>query len=133
VEDKKWTEDKIKKRGQNNSYTYQRKYRAAKNEQGEYNQELRIPLTSLQYVELREEKANSEYNVTKRERVHFIINSVHYTVDVYDNLYGQDKTYILRFANAQRVDGRTLVPPFLNIEKDVRQDPKFELKNIAHK
>ncbi len=29
--DEKWSEDKIKKRGQNNSFTYQRKYRGQKN------------------------------------------------------------------------------------------------------
>lgn len=34
--DEKWSEDKIKKRGQNNSFTYQRKYRSKINEEGDY-------------------------------------------------------------------------------------------------
>ena len=33
-----YVEDKIKKRGQNNSYTYQRKYRGKQNEEGDYTQ-----------------------------------------------------------------------------------------------
>jgi len=36
VDDAKWSEDKIKRRGQNNSFTYQRKYRAIKNKDGDY-------------------------------------------------------------------------------------------------
>lgn len=37
-EDPKWAEDKIKRRGQNGNYTYQRKLRAAPNQEGEYTQ-----------------------------------------------------------------------------------------------
>jgi len=35
-EDPRYEEDKIKRRGQNNSYTYQRKYRTKKNQNGDY-------------------------------------------------------------------------------------------------
>ena len=35
-EDPKYAEDSIKKRGQNNAYTYRRKFRTAKNEEGDY-------------------------------------------------------------------------------------------------
>ncbi len=35
-EDPRYDEDKIKRRGQNNSYTYQRKYRTKKNQNGDY-------------------------------------------------------------------------------------------------
>lgn len=85
----------------------------------------------MQYVELKEEKADPKFKPTKRERVHFIIDSTHYSVDIYENIYGQEKTYILRFANAENVDPKTLVPSFIKIEKDVRGDAKYELRNIA--
>ncbi len=35
-EDSRYEEDAIKKRGQNNAYIYQRKYRTVKNENGDY-------------------------------------------------------------------------------------------------
>ena len=111
--DEKWSEDKIKKRGQNNSYTYQRKYRGKINEEGDYVQEIRKPLTSLQYVMLREEKADKNYKVISRQRFSFVYHEHPYNIDVYDNIYGREKTYILRFANPKKVEPRSLIPDFL--------------------
>jgi hypothetical protein len=93
----------LKKRGQNNSFTYQRKYRSKENNEGDFLQEIRKPLTSLQYVSLREERADSKFKVVNRQRFTFVYNDLPYTVDVYDNIYGRPKTYILRFANLQGV------------------------------
>lgn len=56
-------------------------------------------MTSLQYVMLREEKVDNKYKVINRQRYSFVYNNLPYAIDVYDNLYGQPKTYILRFAN----------------------------------
>ena len=70
--DDQWSEDKIKKRGQNNSYTYQRKYRSKANKDGDFPQEVRKPLTSLQYVMLREERADAKYKVVNRIRHVFV-------------------------------------------------------------
>lgn len=129
--DEKWSEDKIKKRGQNNSYTYQRKYRGKQNETGDYVQEIRKPLTSLQYVMLREEKADKNYRVINRQRYSFVHNDLPYAIDVYDNIYGKPKTFILRFANKKEVDPRSLIPDFITAHEDVRQDPRYTLRNIA--
>jgi len=129
--DEKWSEDKIKKRGQNNSYTYQRKYRGRQNETGDYVQEIRKPLTSLQYVMLREEKADKGYKVVNRQRYHFVYNDHPYTIDVYENIYGRPKTFILRFANNKQLDPRTLIPGFLTAHEDVRKDARFTLNSIA--
>lgn len=87
--DERWSEDKIKKRGQNNSYTYQRKYRSKQTEQGDYLQELRKPLTSLQYVMLREESADKQFKVINRKRLNFVYNDLPYTIDIYEQLYGK--------------------------------------------
>ena len=86
--DEKWSEDKIKKRGQNNSYTYQRKYRSKANEVGDYPQEIRKPLTSLQYVMLREEQADPSYKVVNRQRYVFVHESLPYSIDVYSDILG---------------------------------------------
>lgn len=129
--DDKWSEDKIKKRGQNNSYTYQRKYRSKQDEKGDYPQEIRKPLTSLQYVMLREERADAGYQVVNRQRMVFVDKDLPYSVDVYNNIQGKDKTYILRFANLENKDPLSLVPGFLKVQKDVRSDPQYSLRNIA--
>ena len=129
--DERWSEDKIKKRGQNNSFTYQRKYRSKQNKEGDYLQEIRKPLTSLQYVTLREERTDSNYSVVNRQRFTFVYNDLPYTIDVYDSLYERPKTYILRFANLQGEAGESLIPNFLRIEREVRQDKKYSLRTIA--
>jgi hypothetical protein len=129
--DEKWSEDKIKKRGQNNSFTYQRKYRGRQNETGDYIQEIRKPLTSLQYVMLREEKADKNSHVVNRQRYSFVYNDIPYSIDVYDNIYGKPKTYILRFANNQELDPRTLIPEFFNALEDVRRDSRYTLSAIS--
>ena len=129
--DEKWSEDKIKKRGQNNSYTYQRKYRSKQNQEGDYPQEIRKPLTSLQYVMLREERADPKYRVVNRFRSVFVWQDVFYSVDVYNDIMGQDKVYILRFGNNEQKDAQSMLPNFITVEKDVRSDPKFSLRSIA--
>jgi hypothetical protein len=129
--DERWSEDKIKKRGQNNSFTYQRKYRSKLNEEGDYPQEIRKPLTSLQYVMLREEQADPNFKVVNRQRHHFVYKDLPFSVDVYQNIYGQENTYIIRFANPENVDPLSLVPDFIKVERDVRSDPKFRLTSIA--
>ena len=129
--DEKWSEDKIKKRGQNNSYTYQRKYRSKPNEQGDYPQEIRKPLTSLQYVMLREEQADPQFKVINRQRYVFVHGDHPYSIDIYNNILGQEKVYVLRFANNEGKDPLSLVPDYIKVVKDVRQDSQYSLKRIA--
>ena len=130
-DDERWSEDKLKKRGQNNSYTYQRKYRSRQNEKGDYSQEIRKPLTSLQYVMLRESHTDPAYKVVNRIRQHFVHKEHSYNIDVYDDIYGQDKTYILRFDNPDNHSLEQILPDWIKIVKDVKMDPKYSLKNIA--
>lgn len=90
-----------------------------------------MPITALQYVQMRDEKADKRYKPTNRERMHFIIGSTHYSVDAWNNIYGQEKTYILRFANPDKVDPNTLIPEFIQAEKNIRDDNKYEMRSIA--
>jgi predicted cupin superfamily sugar epimerase len=129
--DDRWTEDKIKRRGQNGSFTYQRKYRGCQDKNGDYCQEIRKPLTSMQYVLLKEERRDKDYKAVVRQRYHFIHNGLPYSIDVYDNIHGQEKTYILRFANLNGQEARSLIPSFLVATEDVRLDARYTLHSIA--
>ena len=64
-DDPQYEEDKIKKRGSHNSFTYQRKLKCKK-ENVDYSQEIRKPLTSLQYVTLKESKTDPNLNSVNR-------------------------------------------------------------------
>ena len=129
--DKQWSEEKIKRRGQNQSFTYQQKYRCQQNSEGDYLQEIRVPITALQYVELRDEKADKKFKTTHREVIQFIVGSTHFKVDVWKNLYGEDTTYVLRFDNPNEAAVKKLVPEFIEVVEDVRQNAKYSLKAIA--
>ena len=130
-EDTQWSEDKLKKRGQNNSYTYQRKYRSKQDEKGDYSQEIRKPLTSLQYVMLRESHIDPNYKPSSRVRQHFVHKEHSYSIDIYDDIYGQEKTYILRFDNPENIPMEQIMPEWVKVVKDVKLDPKYSLRNIA--
>lgn len=80
---------------------------------------------------LREEKADKATHVVNRQRYSFVHNDIPFYIDVYENIYGKPKTYILRFANNQEVDPRTLIPDFINAQEDVRRDQRYTLNAIA--
>lgn len=130
-EDSKWAEDKIKRRGQNGNYTYQRKQRAAPNQDGDFTQEVRTPLSALQYVQLKEDKADKHYRIVTVERAQFIVGSTLFTVDTWTNLYGRERVHLLRFANPDKVAAAKLIPEWIEVEEDVRENPKYASRNIA--
>lgn len=55
-----------------------------------------------------------------------------YCIDVYNNVAGHDKAYLLRFF-ARKGEGEDFIPPFLEVVKDVYSDPAYKLANIARK
>ncbi len=130
-EDEQWAEDKIKRRGQNGNYTYQRKQRAAANAEGDYTREVRTPLSALQYVQLKEEKADKDYRVVTIPRTQFIVGSTLFTIDTWTNLHGRDTTHLLRFANPDKLDLKKIIPEWLQVEADVREDHRYASRNIA--
>ena len=73
-DDPKFEQDKLKKRGSNNSYTYQRKFKCVKDDDN-YSQEIRKPLTSLQYVTIKEQRADPNFNMVQRKRLNFVYNN----------------------------------------------------------
>ena len=61
-------------------------------------------MTSLQYVTLREQAADKNFAPVSRQRYNFVYNSLSYAIDVYNNVGGQGKAYLLRFST-QKKDG----------------------------
>jgi hypothetical protein len=131
-EDPRYDEDKIKRRGQNNSYTYQRKYRTKKNLNGDYVQEIRKPLTSLQYVTLKEQSLDHNFEVIKRRRAHFVYNNISFSIDIYDEINGEKNVHLLRF-NSQTEQPEALIPEFVELIRNVKKDKVFSLREIARK
>lgn len=80
-------EDKLKKRGSHDSYTYQRKYKYKKAD--DFSQEIRKPITSLQFVTIKENQSDPDFNNVIRERKSFIHNNLSYSIDVYSNILGE--------------------------------------------
>lgn len=50
-------------------------------------------------MRLKEDNADPAFHPINVSRSHFIIGSTHFSLDTWDNLYGKEKTYLLRFAN----------------------------------
>lgn len=82
---------------------------------------------------LREEAADPQYEVINRQRYVFVNGDLPYSIDVYNNIMGQDKVHILRFANNEGKDPQSLIPDFIKVVKDVRSDSQYSLKRIARK
>ena len=82
-------------------------------------------------MQLKEEKADKKFKPIQLERMHFIIGSTHFSIDTWQGLYGQEETYILRFANPDKAEPKSLVPEWLEVLEDVRESRKYELKEIA--
>jgi hypothetical protein len=81
---------------------------------------VRTPLSALQYVQLKEGKADPHFRTVIVERAQFIVGSTLLTLDTWSNLYGRDKTHLLRFANPDKVDAKKLIPEWIEVEKDIR-------------
>lgn len=77
---------------------------------------------------LREQKSDKKYAVVNRQRIHFIWNNLAYSVDIYNNILGQEKVYLLRFSNNERLEGFRLIPDFIEVIKDVRDDRQYSLR-----
>lgn len=64
----------------------------------------------MQYVMLRESHMDHNYKPLTRVRQHFVHKEHSYSIDIYDNIYGQEKTYILRFDNPENIAIEHILP-----------------------
>ena len=80
---------------------------------------------------LREERADSNFKVVNRQRCVFVEKDIPFSIDIYNNIEGQEKVYILRFNNAEGRDPLSLIPNWIKVQKDVRADKQYALRSIA--
>jgi len=74
-------QDKIKKRGQDNSYTYQRKFVGPYNPNDKFREVVRVSLNSLQYATLHQEQINPEFRPIHLKRRNFQWNATYFSLD----------------------------------------------------
>lgn len=90
-------QDKIKKRGQDNSYTYQRKYVGRYSTDEKFREVVRVSLNSLQYATLAEQEKDINYRPVHIKRINFSVNGYYFAIDEIDNVKGYPKAHFLRF------------------------------------
>lgn len=67
----RYVQDKIKKRGQDNSFTYQRKFVGPYKPEHKFREVIRISLNSLQYATLAEKESDPIYRPVHIQRTNF--------------------------------------------------------------
>ena len=90
-------QDKIKKRGQDKSFTYQRKFVGPYSPLDEFREVVRASMNSLQYETLSEEMADPFYKPIRIKRVNFTYNNVYFSLDRHDYIRDYNNAILLRF------------------------------------
>lgn len=85
-ENPRYVQDKIKKRGQDNSYTYQRKFVGPYDPQQPFREVLRVSLNSLQFATLNEQQAHPDFRPVHIKRVNFEWQGTYFSLDQYDHI-----------------------------------------------
>lgn len=124
-------QDKIKKRGQDNSFTYQRKYVGRYSEDRKFREVVRVSLNSLQYATLAQQEKDAHYRPVHMKRTNFSVNGYYFAIDEIDHVKGYPKARFLRFEADFDRDISSIVPEWITVLKDVRTEPEFNLSRIA--
>ena len=124
-------QDKIKRRGQDNSFTYQRKYVGKYNPEDEFREVVRTSINSLQYATLHHEESDPNFRPIRIKRVNFSWNNTYFSLDRHDYIKDHKDALLLRFEAGQGRDPLPIIPPWIMPGTDVREDPKFTLRSIA--
>jgi hypothetical protein len=90
-------QDKIKKRGQDNSFTYQRKYVGRYSSDNQFREVVRVSLNSLQYATLANQEKDVKYRPVNIKRISFSANGYYFAIDKIDHVKGYPNAYLLRF------------------------------------
>ena len=89
---------------------------------------VRVSLNSLQYVTLLEEQADTSYKVVQTKRLNFSWMSHYFSLDEHEGLPNQ---FLLRFELTRGADYTDILPPWLKVIRDVREEPAFKLSHIS--
>lgn len=96
-ENPRFIQDKIKKRGQDNSYTYQRKFVGLYDPSERYREVVRTSLNSLQYATLSENEADPYFRPIHIKRINFTWNNTYFSLDQHDYIKDNKGCILLRF------------------------------------
>lgn len=89
-------------------------------------------MTSLQYVTLKEQSLDHNFNVIQRRRAQFVYNNISFAIDIYDEINGEKNVHLLRF-NSQTEQPEALIPEFIEFVKNVKKDKNYSLREISRK
>ena len=90
-------QDKIKKRSQDKSFTYQRKFVGPYNPHNEFREVVRVSINSLQYETLSQQTADPFYKPIKIKRVNFAYKNVYFSLDRHEYIKDYNEAILLRF------------------------------------
>lgn len=114
----------LRKRGKNFQYVHTFEIRYTQNNQRIQEQKI---ITARKYLEFIQQK-DPERVTLKKKRTSFIYKGQAYMVDTLMNIQGNPA-----FLRAETIDGSILIPPFIEVIKDVTADEIYTSKNMALK
>ncbi len=92
-------------------------------------EEIRKKLSSLQYVLLKEDLKDPDFETNVRKRIDFTWDNKSYEIDIYNNILGEETVYILRYSPQKGKEN--LLPDFIKVIKDIKKDNKYSLREIC--
>jgi hypothetical protein len=129
----RYVQCKIKKRGQDNSFTYQKKYVSHYNPQSLFREVVRVQLNSLQYATLAENEVDSKFRPVHIKRFSFSVEGFYFSIDQIDFIKNHKGALVLRFEADKERDPLEIIPPWIRVIDDVRTNKDFNLSKIAYR
>ena len=125
--------DRIRKRGQDQSYTYQRRYMGPYHPGNAFRQSRKVSLNSLQYATLAKNESNPCYRPVHFKRKNFEWNSYYFNIDTFDYIKDHPGAILLRFQLDAELNPNEIVPPWIRVIRNVRDEKEFNMNCIAYR
>jgi hypothetical protein len=94
---------------------------------------VRTTLNSLQYATLHNEMADPLYRPIQIKRLNFSWNNTYFSLDRHDFIKDYKDALLLRFEAGASRDPEPIIPSWIRVVRDVRNDDQFALSSIARK
>jgi len=115
-------EDKVRKRGQNGSYSFSRtiKYKV-RGDKAEADT-VKRPLTALEYLRQISTKKDPKFKTLRKERTTFIYEKQSFIVD---KILTEEPVTLLRFSSKKGEEGSVKIPDWIKLGDNVTKDKKY--------
>lgn len=123
---------RLRKRGQKGYYSYIHTVRR-QNHPGGQVIEVKTQITHRDYINLLAQKDNAHFTIYKKRRC-FIVNNQYFQLDIYEQpSHPRCKGLILleTYSVLDEEELKKLLPPFLDIEKEVTGNPDYSMFNLS--